>query len=453
MYTIFDIETSGGKYGEEKIIEIALYKYDGETIVDSFSTLVNPEKSIHFYVKKLTGISEKMVKRAPKFHEIAKRIVEITENSVLVAHNASFDYRMLRQEFKSLGYNFQAEILDTIPLSKALIPNQQHYSLGKLCKNLGIALLDEHRAFGDAMATLELFKLLLEKDTEKQIIQKNIFGKNNESLSKYSEKIWDNLPNKCGVYYFLNNEGKIIYIGKSLNIKNRVRQHFTAKDKKSIKIQIATEKVEFEITGSELIALIKESTAIKKIKPLFNRAQRKTLYVFGLYKKTTEKGYISLYIDKISADKKALLSFENRIEAKNILYKITEKYSLCQAINGLYKTTNHCFQYTTNECFGACINQESTKNYNERVNQLIQSFQYKNKDIIVQDKGKEVGEKSFIVIENGILCGYGYYRYNYQINTKNKLKKRMVMVDENQDLRRIVKNYLVKYPKKEIEIL
>ncbi len=453
MYTIFDIETSGGKYGEEKIIEIALYKYDGETIVDSFSTLVNPEKSIHFYVKKLTGISEKMVKRAPKFHEIAKRIVEITQDSVLVAHNASFDYRMLRQEFKSLGYNFQAEILDTITLSKTLIPNQQHYSLGKLCKNLGIALLDEHRAFGDAMATLELFKLLLEKDTEKKIIQKNIFGKNNESSHKNSEKIWDNLPNKCGVYYFLNTEGKIIYIGKSLNIKNRVRQHFTAKDKKSIKIQIATEKVEFEVTGSELIALIKESTAIKKIKPLFNRAQRKTLYVFGLYKKRTENGYVSLYIDKISADKKALLSFENRIEGKNILHKLTEKYSLCQAINGLYKTPNHCFQYTTNECFGACINQESTENYNERVNQLVQSFQYKNKDIIVQDKGKEVGEKSFIVIENGILCGYGYYKYNYQINTKDKLKKRMVMVDENQDLRRIVRNYLLKYPKKEIEIV
>ena len=173
LYTIIDIESNGAGYRKESIIEVAIFRYDGHTITDQFISLVNPESDITPFVQKLTKITPKMVKSAPKFHEIAKRIIEITEGTTLVGHNIDFDYRMLRQSFKRLGYDFKINTLDTIPLAKKLIPDQESYSLGKLCKSIGIPLVDEHRASGDARATLELFKLLKTKDNSHEIIQQH----------------------------------------------------------------------------------------------------------------------------------------------------------------------------------------------------------------------------------------------------------------------------------------
>lgn len=171
MYSIIDIEGNGAAFRKEKIIEVAIYRYDGHKIVDQFISLVNPEAEITPFVRRLTGITYKMVKTAPKFHEIAKRIVEIIQGTTLVGHNIDFDYRMLRQSFKSLGFPFEIKTIDTIPLAKILFPDEESYSLGKLCKSLGIPLVDVHRASGDARATLELFKMLIVKDVDNEILQ------------------------------------------------------------------------------------------------------------------------------------------------------------------------------------------------------------------------------------------------------------------------------------------
>ena len=174
MYAIVDIETTGGKYNEEGITEIAIYKYDGHQIVDQFISLVNPERDIQPFVVNLTGINNNMLRNAPKFYEVAKRIVEITEDCILVAHNAQFDYRILVTEFKRLGFEFLRQTLCTVELSKSLIPNQPSYSLGKLVRSLGIPVTDRHRASGDAIATVKLFKMLIDKDSDKKIIQESI---------------------------------------------------------------------------------------------------------------------------------------------------------------------------------------------------------------------------------------------------------------------------------------
>jgi DNA polymerase-3 subunit epsilon len=168
MYAILDIETTGGKYDEEGITEIAIYKHDGESITDQFSSLVNPQIKIQPFVQKLTGISSKMLKNAPKFYEIAKRIVQITDGCIIVAHNASFDYRILQTEFRRLGFPFERKSLCTVSLSKILLPDQPAYSLGKLVRNLGIPFSDQHRAIGDAKVTVKLFELLMEKNTQTQ---------------------------------------------------------------------------------------------------------------------------------------------------------------------------------------------------------------------------------------------------------------------------------------------
>jgi len=271
LYAIVDIETTGGKFNEEGITEIAIYKFDGHEVVDQFISLVNPERDIQPFVVQLTGINSNMLRNAPKFYEVAKRIIEITEDCILVAHNAQFDYRILGTEFRRLGYDYKRKTLCTVELSKDLIPGQASYSLGKLVRSLGIPVTDRHRASGDALATVKLFKLLLAKDTSKNIIQQSIKVNQKNKLDSKFLIILDKLPTITGVYYIHNADGDIIYIGKSNNIKKRLNQHFLGTNAKSKKIQKLVSDVTFESTGSELVALLKESEEIKQIKPLFNR--------------------------------------------------------------------------------------------------------------------------------------------------------------------------------------
>lgn len=174
MYAIVDIETTGGKFNEEGITEIAIYRHDGYQIVDQFISLVNPERPIQAFVVSLTGINNSMLRQAPKFYEVAKRIVEITQDAILVAHNAQFDYRVLRTEFDRLGYDFERKTLCTVELSKKLLPGHASYSLGKLVRALGIPISDRHRAQGDALATVKLFQMLMDRDIEKSIVQSSI---------------------------------------------------------------------------------------------------------------------------------------------------------------------------------------------------------------------------------------------------------------------------------------
>jgi len=174
LFSILDLETTGGKFNKEGITEIAIYKFDGIKIIDEFISLINPQIPIQPYVQELTGINNKMLLTAPKFYQVCKRVLEITDNTILVAHNASFDYRMLKVEFNRLGYRFNIPQICTVNLSKKLIPDMDSYKLGKLVKSLGISISNRHRASGDALATVELFKLLLKKDKNNDILSKII---------------------------------------------------------------------------------------------------------------------------------------------------------------------------------------------------------------------------------------------------------------------------------------
>ena len=282
MYVVVDVETTGGKYGEEGITEIAIYKYDGLEITDQLISLINPERPIQPFVENLTGINERMLRNAPKFYEIAKRIVEITTDCVLVAHNASFDYRMLQTEFDRLGFDFERKTLCTVELSKKLIPDVESYKLGKLVRSLGIPLSDRHRAAGDARATLDLLKILLHKDGEKHIVKNLIKSHSNTKKPKHLLKLLKTVPASMGVYYLHNSKGDVIYIGKSKNMKRRVNQHFSSSGKKQLRIQLETDSISVEETGSELIALLKELDEIKLHKPKHNRVHKSSFIKFGL---------------------------------------------------------------------------------------------------------------------------------------------------------------------------
>ena len=444
MYAIIDIETTGGQFNEEGITEIAIYKYDGYEIIDQFISLINPEKTIQPFVVKLTGINNAMLRSAPKFYEIAKRIIEITEDCILVAHNTSFDYRILRTEFNRLGYDFVKPTLCTVELSKKLIPEQPSYSLGKLVRALGIPMSDRHRASGDALATVKLFQLLLAKDTEKEILIGLIKAEIKSGLSPKLLDIVESLPNKTGIYYIHNEKGDLIYIGKSKNIKKRVNQHFTGKNNKSKKIQAQVYTVTFEETGSELVALLKESEEIKINKPIYNRAQRKSIFQWALYEVLDDNGYLNLKLQKADGRKKEITSYTSLQEGKNSLFRITEKYNLCQKLNGLYETQNGCFQHKINECNGACLGKETPEVYNQRVEEFLNEMSFNNQNKIIVDRGRKINERSAVLIENGIYKGYCFFDLNYQINNMEVFKNILIPMQNNRDTRSIIQGYLRK---------
>ena len=442
MYAILDIETTGGQFNEEGITEIAIYKFDGHEIVDQFISLVNPEIPIQPFVVKLTGINNAMLRSAPKFFEIAKRIIEITNECILVAHNASFDYRILRTEFRRLGFDFNIKTLCTVELAQKLLPEQPSHSLGKLVRALGIPMADRHRASGDAMATVKLFKMLLEKDIEKVILTALIKTIIEKGIAPRLLDIVQSMPSKTGVYYIYNEKGILIYIGKSNNIKKRVNQHFTGTTAKCLKIQADVYTVTYDETGSELIALLKESEAIKINKPILNRAQRKSIFQLALYVETDKSGYLNLKIQKADGRKKEISSFSSLQEARNMLFHITTKYHLCQKLNGLYQTKAACFQYNIKECDGACLGQISPEEYNIRVQEFITKNNYENQNMIVIDKGRNSSEHSAVLIENGIYKGYTFYDLNYQITNVAILKNILIPMQNNRDAKNIIQSQL-----------
>lgn len=442
MYAILDIETTGGQFNEEGITEIAIYKFDGHEVVDQFISLVNPEIPIQPFVVKLTGINNAMLQSAPKFFEVAKRIIEMTSDCVIVAHNASFDYRILRTEFRRLGYDFEARTLCTVELSKKLLPEQPSHSLGKLVRALGIPMADRHRASGDALATVKLFKILLEKDLKKEIVKDFIKLEIQKGIAPKLLDIVAGLPSKTGIYYIHNEKGNLIYIGKSRNIKKRINQHFSGTSAKCKKIQAEVFTVTYDETGSELIALLKESEEIKINKPIYNRAQRKSIFQLALYVEKDKNGYLNLKLQKADGRKKEITSFTSIQEGKNALFRITSHYNLCQKLTGLYVSKTNCFQYSIKECDGACIGEVSPEEYNARVQSFIDKNSFENQNMLLIDKGRTISERSAVLIENGIYKGYAFYDLNYQINNIEILRNIIIPMQNNRDTKNIIQGHV-----------
>ena len=444
MYAILDIETTGGKYDEEGITEIAIYRHDGETVIDQFSSLVNPQIEIQPFVQKLTGITTKMLQNAPKFYEIAKRVVQITEGCVIVAHNASFDYRILQTEFRRLGFSFERKSLCTVSLSKILLPDQPAYSLGKLIRNLGIPFSDQHRAQGDAKVTVKLFELLLEKDLQKNILKAQISSEHPNKVAPKFLEVIDQLPSEMGVYYLYNSKNEIIYIGKSKNIKKRILNHLTAKSKKSIVIQKEIHSVTFALVGDELISLLKEQNEIKSNAPKLNSAMKFRTYPMGIRLDTTDN-YPNLIIDHVKKEQQYLSVFKNAKNAKLTLINWSERFELCLQKTSLSgSTSGPCFNYGIHLCKGACIEEESPKVYKEKIEALKESLLYPYQDFLIISKGRKMGESSFILIKENIFWGYGYFELNHQIKDTKQILSRLIPMEDNPDVQKLIRSFLTR---------
>jgi DNA polymerase-3 subunit epsilon len=309
---------------------------------------------------------------------------------------------------------------------------------------LGIPMADRHRASGDALATVKLFKILLEKDLEKEIVKDFIKLEIQKGIAPKLLDIVSKLPAKTGVYYIHNEKGNLIYIGKSRNIKKRINQHFTGTSTKCKKIQAEVFTVTYDETGNELVALLKESEEIKINKPIYNRAQRKSIFELALYAEKDEKGYINLKLQKADGRKKEITSFTSIQEGKNALFRITSHYNLCQKLTGLYSTKTNCFQYSIKECDGACLGAISPEEYNARVQAFIEKNSFENQNMVLIDKGRSISERSAVLIENGIYKGYAFYDLNYQIHNIEILRNIIIPMQNNRDTKSIIQGHIRK---------
>lgn len=438
-YAIIDIETTGLSPAKEKITEIAIIIHDGEKVVEEFSTLLNPERKIPYRITQITGINNQMVNDAPKFYEAAKQIVELTENKIIVGHNVRFDYGFIRSEFKSLGFDFKRQTIDTIKLARKLIPGKPSYGLGKLCKSLGIENPDRHRALGDATATKTLFELLLSIDSNPESI--NLNG----VQSDLSKSLVKDLPEEAGVYYFYNNRKELIYVGKSINIHDRVMSHLNNNlHKKAVEMKSAIADVKHTVTGSELIALLLESSEIKKHQPIYNRAQRRTFFNYGLYSFYNEQNYLNLKVMKIVNELSPIYTYSSLNEGKEHLERLCEEYELCQKLSGLYDNSGACFYYQIHQCEGACIGKEEPDTYNEKVTLALNNFHFEKQDFFVIDRGRNKDEIGIVKVEKGKYSGFGFCNKQIADESMENMHEQITFYSDNKEVRQIIRSFIKK---------
>lgn len=445
QYAIVDIETTGLSPATEKITEIAIFIHDGTQVVETFSSLINPEIKIPYRITQITGINNRMVEDAPRFCEVAKKIVELTADKIIVGHNVRFDYSFIRNEYKSLGYDYQRQTLDTIKLSRKLIPGQPSYGLGNLCKSLKIDNHARHRAEGDALATTRLFELLLSiEDTPEKT---NLVG----MQSSLGKSLIENLPKAPGVYYFYDKSKTLIYVGKSINIHDRILSHMNNNmNKKAVEMRNAIADVQFTLTGNELVALLLESSEIKKHQPLYNRAQRRTLYNQGLYSFFDDEGYLNLKITRVIASLNPLYTYSSVPEGKNHVEMLIEEYGLCQKLCGLYDTQGPCFHYQIHQCKGACVGEESKESYNLRVQEALDNYHFEHQNFLLVEAGRHPEEKAIVKVENGRYKGFGYLDETCDLNNTDLLQECIVTYSDNKEVRRIIKTHVRNNPKGQI---
>jgi len=453
MYAIVDVETSGMTSTNCKITDIAIIIHDGEKIIDEYKSLVNPDIKISRKITRLTGIDNEMVKHAPKFYEIAKKVFEMTEGNIFVAHNVSFDYRIIRKEFEELGGEFIRTQLCTVRTARRLLKGSKSYSLGNICADLDIPITDRHRAYGDALATTKLFDILLDKSKEEG---NTLFPPQTKKKKQAAippllpRKIYDELPTQTGIYYFHNRNGEVIYVGKAKNIKQRCLSHFHDKSKKEITLCEQTANITYEITGSELAALLLESSEIKTLMPKYNHSQKRLSETHELLFYTNRDGVKELRVGKRELGTSAIATFYTKGQAERFMHHFVGQHLLCHRYTGLEKTKTACFSQRLKVCKGVCCDQEDADEYNLRVDQAINDLKVRQNECIVLDRGRDADENAVVHLSPSGYMGFGYIPTSENIHSFDGFLPYVTPRDDNRDTQRIIRNYLINHPELKI---
>ena len=451
IYSIIDIETTGGMSSRDRITEIAMVKVKGGEIIDRYESLINPERSIPTEITRITGITNRMVEDAPRFYEIAKKIVDFTEDSIFVAHNVNFDYNFIREEFKSLGYTYSKKVLCTVKLSRRAFPGLRSYSLGNRIQHFGISVLNRHRAMDDVLATSDISSRILQGERHEEQIDRLLNGgiKEFNLPGNITMEYLHTLPEEPGVYYFYNVHGTVIYVGKSINIRSRIFQHLGTIDAKTEKLSKQSHAISFELTGNELVAMLLESKEIKSLRPEINKAQRTQEYPYFIFSYRDEKGFLCFDFDrsgkKNEKDKEILSYVATKQGAKSSIYHVAKSFGLCLGKCGLNECGMDCFYVHSQECYGASVMKEDPIEYNVRAlegKELL--YKIFREDFFLILNGRNNDEKSLVLVQDGHYKGYGYMPKDNMDMGMEEWFEAIETVRTTPEYDRIVSQYMVR---------
>jgi len=453
MYAIVDIETTGGYAANNAITEVAIVLHDGNREVKRYETLVRPGMPIPRYVQALTGISDEMVADAPPFEDIAAVVYEWLKDAVFIAHNVNFDYSFLKHQLQECGFTLNSKKLCTVRLSRKAFPGAPSYSLGNICSYLGIDIANRHRAGGDAHATVLLFEKILEAGGL-ELIRGMLKGRNSEQylpINLPAEEL-DRLPMTPGVYYFHDQKGKVIYVGKAKNIRHRVSSHFsnnkTGRQKQEFLRNIYS--ISHETTGTELMAFLLECVEIKRLWPAYNRSLKRFEATYGLYLYEDRNGYSRLILEKKKRQLQPIYTFSLLLEGQNLLRKLVREFRLCPKLCFIQTDHDTCEGVKEQTCDGACEHREDPASYNERVETAIDALLQSLPSFSLMDRGRHAEEKSCILIERGRLYGMGYLPVDTAIYDPTELKSYLTRYPENDYMRGLIYAHAERWPGKKI---
>lgn len=413
--------------------------------------MVNPECEIPFFITGLTGIDNHLVRNAPTLAEIAPRILDITQDCIFVAHSVNFDYNVIKNEFKALGFDFMRKKLCTVRLSRKLLPGYHSYSLGKLCSSLQIPLTDRHRARGDAHATVLLFQKLLRTEGADKVFKTFLNARSQEATLPpgLPRTVFEALPSKPGVYFFKNQKGEIIYVGKAINIRKRVLGHFYDKSDKEVRLCRETTDIDYELSGSEIIALLMESAAIKKHFPKYNSAQKRRIQPYGIFSYEDRNGILHLAFNKLKLAPNALITFYSVTDARLYLENICKEFNLCAKYCHLQENVSSCSHYRVPPCQGVCRDTETPMDYNLKVREAIHHMSSPDADIFIKEKGRTVDEDTIILLRKGEYKGYGFIPKNVPLDSYSDIEVFIQLEKNTMETQRLIQSYLLKNPTKE----
>jgi len=446
VYCIVDIETTGNGIKGNKITEIAIFKFDGQHIVEEFTSLVNPQCEIPPFITGLTGIDNSTVRDAPVIKDIADEILRITEGCIFVAHSVNFDYHVIKNEFSELGIPFVRKKLCTVRLSRTVFPGYRSYSLGKLCTSLGIPLENRHRARGDAHATVLLFGKILGTSGIETTLKKFLNARSQEATLPPSlpKAQYERLPKEPGVYYFKNIKGEVIYTGKAKNIKKRVLSHFYDKSEKEIQMCRVTQKIDYELSGNELVALLMENHAIKQLFPLYNRAQKRKIPGIAIFSYEDREGILHLAFTKSHNVPQSITTLYSVTESREFLEDICSKFDLCAKYCHLQDGVAQCNHFRLGPCSGICRGDETVVEYNLKVRNAIEFMTAERENFIIKEKGRSPEEDALVVVRDGLYCGYGFIPKEMQISSIEDVLAYVTPQKETLEAKRLVYSYALK---------
>ncbi|MCF8236641.1 MAG: GIY-YIG nuclease family protein [Saprospiraceae bacterium] len=443
-YAVVDLETTGGRPDRDKITEIAIVIHNGEDIIETFSSLINPGVSIPPMITRITGITQEMVDDAPPFYEVARQVALMTEQTVFVAHNVRFDYQFLREAFSDLGFTFSRPHLCTVKMTRKAFPGLPSYSLGNLIRHFGISVNSRHRALDDALATSRLLELILEKENRIQPQGITAMTREQKPPAHLPQDLYDQVPEACGIYYFYNQAHEVIYVGKSKHIRRRLKEHLGSINQKAARLDREIACIDWVITGSELYASLLESYEIRRLMPAINKAQRNRNFPAAIYLEPTTGGYNRFRVSTRKDADDPVNVYASSRAARAVLESRVDQFSLCWHLTLEHTPGKPCFKHHLGICLGACVHQEPPEDYNARTILAAASLGHELEGhFILVDSGPSNEQFACIHVENGIFQAMGIVDNDIP-QTYSGIVEQLTPYPDHPEIRRLIRQYMVK---------